>query len=780
MAVSSSSLTDSSFEAQELSSLLLNASSSSSDILNSCRAVESFIDRHTRDQTRHFYITCFPVLLRKIFGFEEVLQPSGIGGWIAQTSEHSSNAIVNLLSPSGALFSSIFAADEENVVCYVFPSERLPAWIRPMLQSERGLYILSEVCPALFKGRLKEDVHGGGFQVQLNAFEYFMFWFAYYPVCKDNDNMNRSDSDEMKLGFKKGSRSRFEKWASSLHSLHGSHGNRRSGKFNSSPYLHLLNLYLHKFVPISDFCAPSVSAHHFFEENPSMFSRAEFVVHTFVQFWLVNDDFSPLPLRLCQSFGIVIPVSNLYHRYALPSVEITEAVRILVNYVNSTLCCPQEELNSGWRVASQIDTPRLRSFSLPLSSLVVPATWSHLLQRPLYRFILRAFSYWPVGACLKKAAYIVDLWLDYLQPWNIGAEGEIMPALEEDHYFEAENKMLRDRDQRLSSLSGSLLLKQKTDTDSVGSVVKRSKKESCYGYNDQWQNYVLANYPFYSSLIVQFLVFAHKFVHIDTKAVLQMTHKVLSVLVSSKELLCLIRSVDSAYNDVKLGNAPCCFDSLYKVVPAIREQLQDWEGDLSNFEKGSEITHSPLQKGTPMLQLFSTCDSGGHQMLNLLILRAEAWIQTGSGEKILPGLNSLEALKVLTIRIFGSCEMGAPVELVSMYNSESEKTHFIKHPGLGRHTWADIKYRGDWMRRPIEDTEVAWLARLLVRISDWLNTRLGLDHQDSTVHINNSWDENSYNSMRTSEPIFAEIIEDEDEVSLVDFLSNRTDRKSVV
>nr|ADE77192.1 unknown [Picea sitchensis] len=175
-----------------------------------------------------------------------------------------------------------------------------------------------------------------------------------------------------------------------------------------------------------------------------------------------------------------------------------------------------------------------------------------------------------------------------------------------------------------------------------------------------------------------------------------------------------------------------------------------------------------------MLQLFSTCDSGGHQMLNLLILRAEAWIQTGSGEKILPGLNSLEALKVLTIRIFGSCEMGAPVELVSMYNSESEKTHFIKHPGLGRHTWADIKYRGDWMRRPIEDTEVAWLARLLVRISDWLNTRLGLDHQDSTVHINNSWDENSYNSMRTSEPIFAEIIEDEDEVSLVDFLSNRT------
>lgn len=165
--MSSSSSTDSSYEALELSSLLLNASASSTDILNSCRAVESFINTHTRDQARNFYITCFPVLLRKIFGFEEVLQPSGICGWIAQTSEHCSNAIVNLLSPSGALFSSIFAADEDNVVRYVFPTERFPAWIRPMLQSERGLYILSEVCPALFKGRLKEDLRGGGFQIQM-------------------------------------------------------------------------------------------------------------------------------------------------------------------------------------------------------------------------------------------------------------------------------------------------------------------------------------------------------------------------------------------------------------------------------------------------------------------------------------------------------------------------------------------------------------------------------------------------------------------------------------
>ena len=93
-------------------------------------------------------------------------------------------------------------------------------------------------------------------------------------------------------------------------------------------------------------------------------------------------------------------------------------------------------------------------------------------------------------------------------------------------------------------------------------------------------------------------------------------------------------------------------------------------------------------------------------MLKLLILRTEDWIQTGAGEKISPVLNLLEALRGLTSRIFGSCEMGFPVELVSMYNLESEKLHFIKNPRLRRHTWTDIKYIGDWRRRPIEDTEV--------------------------------------------------------------------------
>lgn len=34
------------------------------------------------------------------------------------------------------------------------------------------------------------------------------------------------------------------------------------------------------------------------------------------------------------------------------------------------------------------------------------------------------------------------------------------------------------------------------------------------------------------------------------------------------------------------------------------------------------------------------------------------------------------------------------------------------------------------MRRPISDTEVAWLAKLLIRFSSWFNELLGLNHAD--------------------------------------------------
>ncbi|KAH9300501.1 hypothetical protein KI387_012084, partial [Taxus chinensis] len=778
---SSSSAMDSSYEAQELRSLLLS-SNSQADILNSCRAVETFIQTHNANQCRHFYVVCFPVLLRRMFGFEDFSQHFVGGGWIAQACDYSANAVLNLLSPSGALFCSMLAADEQNLVRYIFPSERLPAWIRPILRSDRGVYVLSELCPALFKGRLKEDGANGAelFQVQLNIFEYFMFWFAYYAVCKDNSNETEIESNEFsKFGGRRVSKFR---WTPSLPGLYPSHGRGSLGKLNSRPYWHLANLYLQAFVPISDLdssalpfgASPSPYLHHLFAEGRSVFSRAEFVVNTFVQFWLVDGDSSPIPLPICQSLNISLPFDSGCCRYVPPSADHIDAIKILVNYFNISLQAPQDEINPfqsdlKWRRASQTDIVVPGSFASSSGTAGVLTPWSQLLQRPLYRFISRAFLYWPIGASVKKLAFIIDLWLDYLEPWNGVIERQPM-LVSEDVYFEAENKMLRDPARALSPLSGALLLKQKAGTGSGGSPVGKSMDENKDDsrYNEQWQNYVLANYPFYTTLFVHFLAFANKFVHIDTEAVLQMTHKVLNFLASSWELTSLLRRVEFVYNNVVSGSASHSFDNLHKFVPAIREQMQDWENNSFNFEKESEIIVSSPQKGAPVLQLFNATEYGGHQILKLFILRAEAWIQTSSGEKIQSSLQSLESLKALMIKIFGSFEIGPCNEMVSRYVSESRKLS-----GLGRHTWADVKYKGDWMRRPIGNSEVAWLARLLVWFSDWLNQRLGLDDQVSTVFGDNNRGANSFDSTNISQPTFADITLN-DEVSIVDCLSDWT------
>jgi sphingomyelin phosphodiesterase 4 len=57
--------------------------------------------------------------------------------------------------------------------------------------------------------------------------------------------------------------------------------------------------------------------------------------------------------------------------------------------------------------------------------------------------------------------------------------------------------------------------------------VSDGKRPKCdAAYSPAWQGYVLSNYLFYSSLVVHFLGFAHKFIHSDVASVLEMVSKV--------------------------------------------------------------------------------------------------------------------------------------------------------------------------------------------------------------------------------------------------------------
>lgn len=48
-------------------------------------------------------------------------------------------------------------------------------------------------------------------------------------------------------------------------------------------------------------------------------------------------------------------------------------------------------------------------------------------------------------------------------------------------------------------------------------------------------------------------------------------------------------------------------------------------------------------------------------------------------------------------------------------------------------------YRGDWLKRPVSNDEIAWLAKLLVTLSCWLNEKLGLNQSGTTDNQGAAW-----------------------------------------
>lgn len=101
-----------------------------------------------------------------------------------------------------------------------------------------------------------------------------------------------------------------------------------------------------------------------------------------------------------------------------------------------------------------------------------------------------------MGADMEHAAQVFSAWMVYMEPWKLQQE---------------------DFDEYDLPQPGAQNMHQ------VGEG-KRQLGETTY--TPAWQGYVLSNYLFYSSLVVHFLGFAHKFIHSDVALVLQMLSKV--------------------------------------------------------------------------------------------------------------------------------------------------------------------------------------------------------------------------------------------------------------
>lgn len=125
--------------------------------------------------------------------------------------------------------------------------------------------------------------------------------------------------------------------------------------------------------------------------------------------------------------------------------------------------------------------------------------------------------------------------------------------------------------------------------------------------------------------------------------------------------------------------------------------------------------------------------------MQLFVLRAELELQAISGDNLLHNMACLDSLKSLMGCLFGNLTLkDFPVVAEAGQNRHPRKDIF-KPRLIGDGKQTDRKYKGDWMNRPISNDEIAWLAKLLVTLSNWLNETLGLNQSENTNTEDPAW-----------------------------------------
>lgn len=136
-----------------------------------------------------------------------------------------------------------------------------------------------------------------------------------------------------------------------------------------------------------------------------------------------------------------------------------------------------------------------------------------------------------------------------------------------------------------------------------------------------------------------------------------------------------------------------------------------------------EVIYIYLMRSQPMVTLL---------LWQLFILRAEAELQAISGDNGAENLQCIDSLKAQVGCLFGGHIVKALSFSPEAKQPMQHRDEIFKPRRVGNHTLGDIKYKGDWMKRPISDDEVAWLAKVLLMFSDWLNECLGLNRTESS------------------------------------------------
>ena len=214
-------------------------------------------------------------------------------------------------------------------------------------------------------------------------------------------------------------------------------------------------------------------------------------MNALIHFWLVDNDFSPFPVSVCKAMGVSFPFGEMP-----PAAVLGEVVKLFVRYLGlSTLTSFRE---NGYFGYSYNSSPRWRSLEVSKNKDLGYGCWNQCLQRPLYRFLLRTLLFCPMAASVKNVSQVFYVWISYLEPWSIKG----------------------DEFSELDAMNSEKIENASSEIGSGGGGA----------YSSRWEDYVLSNYLYYTSLVMHFIGFAHRFLHSDVETVVQMVLKVCLML----------------------------------------------------------------------------------------------------------------------------------------------------------------------------------------------------------------------------------------------------------
>jgi hypothetical protein len=572
-------------------------------------------------------------------------------------------------------------------------------------------------------------------QIQLNLLEYYAFMLVRCPfVMGEITNIGKLASAGAKSTTSTGT--------------YGYRPSYKAASYGEKVYLHLLKDYIQFFFP------------HVFEETrtPESFDRkkSEMILRIMIEFWLERHKYAstkdalentsseysksgdPGKFSLGDSFDLaeLLPVGQNWNMnttiltrqpYVASCRQVYKSIRTLVD---NLVCDPDiskncQRKNAGvkYQQGQILEDSNEPGWPIPLFQTII--------QPSLYNYIRTGLRYGPVHVTNSSFYQAMDLWLLWIEPWNVTRRKKSYGALQAKELLQ-------------NVAAGVTHTNPPKHQNLYYAVNNTPKPNQISKYDSSWKSYVAANLHFYLVPLAIFLRRAREldFSKLDfNKSIIQI-QRVMRVYSSS-----LVETIDSILSDTGCSDLTSIVEHhehiLADFCPPRNSGEKNWslemlQSDMQNLLEEIVLSHrktiseqDSLERLSAFIEgLFGEGSKAEDKAIHHVISLAKHLVKFPIDHVIVP--------EVGRDRFFGRRNNVSPTSasnsVTNVHAPEREKNGLISEKGRSQlvHgiricTAMDVNFLGDPMYARPKSHEIKVLVKLALYASNYLNVRFGLD-----------------------------------------------------